>query len=92
VTTGVGFHFDEPGARAPQAVLLAVHPRPDAPWSLDVLADVVSEAADLARIRAVGPEEMPWVGRLAPALYFADNDLDDTIRLDFADLVATVRA
>ncbi len=87
VTTGVGFHFDEPGARAPQAVLLAVHPQPGQPWSLEVLADVVAETADLARIRAVGPEEMPWVGRLAPALYFADNRLGDTAHVDFADLV-----
>ena len=87
VTTGVGFHFDEPGARAPQALLLAVHPQPGAPWSLDVLADVVSETADLARMRAVGPEEVPWVGRLAPALYFADNRLDDTLHVDFEPLV-----
>lgn len=87
VTTGIGFHFDEPGARAPQAVLLAVHPEPGARWSLDLLADIVSETADLARIRAVGPEEMPWVGRLAPALYFADNRLGDTLSVNFESLV-----
>jgi hypothetical protein len=89
VTTGVAFHFDEPGARTPHAILLAVPPEPVARWSLDVLAAVVRETADLARIRTVGPEEAPWVGRMLPALYFADNRLGDTLHVDFHALVTT---
>lgn len=86
---GVAFHFDEPGARAPNAVLLAVPPALGAPWTLDTLADIVSETADLARIRMVGPEETPWLGRYLPALYVADNPLGDTLTVDLRALVAT---
>jgi hypothetical protein len=87
VTTGIAFHFDDPGARAPQSILLAVPPQPVARWSLDLLVSIIRETADLARIRMVGPDEAPWIGRLAPALYFADNRLGDTLHLDFGTLV-----
>ena len=87
-TAGVAFHFDEPGSRAPQALLLAVPPVLGEPWSLDALADVVSETADLARIRMVGPDEAPWLGRYLPALYVPDNPSGDTLGLDVAHLVA----
>ncbi|HKD98157.1 MAG TPA: hypothetical protein VKB69_11195, partial [Micromonosporaceae bacterium] len=72
-TAGVAFAFDEPGARAPQAVLLAVPPVLGAAWTLDTLAEVLTETADLARIRMVGPDEAPWLGHYLPALYVADN-------------------
>jgi hypothetical protein len=87
ITAGLAFHADEPGARAPQAILLAVHPVPGEAWTFDVLVDVVSETADLARMRAVGPGEAPWLGRFLPALYLADNDAGDTIRIDPLTLV-----
>lgn len=90
VTTGLSFNFDEPGARAPHAILLAVPPAPVERWSLDVLAAVVHETADLARIRMVGPEETPWFGRIVPALYFADNRSGDTLHVDFGELVRSV--
>ena len=87
VTTGLALHFDEPGARAPHAILLAVPPEPAVRWSLESLAAVVGETADLARMRTVGPEETPWLGRMLPALYFADNRGGDTLHVDFHDLV-----
>ena len=90
-TAGVAFDFDEPGARAPQAVLLAVPPVVGAAWTLDTLAAVVTETADLARIRMVGPDEMPWVGHYLPALYVADNPDGDTITVDLQPLVTAVR-
>jgi hypothetical protein len=86
-TTGLAFHFDEPGSRAPHAILLAVPPEPAPRWSLDVLSAIVRETADLARIRMVGPEETPWAGRVVPALYFADNRRGDTLHVDFRLLV-----
>jgi hypothetical protein len=65
---GVGFYFDEPGARAAAGAAgrasaaggAVVARRP---------VDIVSEIADLAPIRAVGPEEMPWVGRIGRSLW-----------------------
>jgi hypothetical protein len=92
VTTGVAFNFDEPGSRAPHAVLLAVHPEPGRSWSLYALAAVVGECADLAAIRMVRPREVPWLGRFVPALYFAENARGDTLGLHFRPLVAKAEA
>jgi hypothetical protein len=89
-TAGVAFEFDEPGARAPQAVLLAVPPVLGSRWTLDVLADVLVETADLARIRMVGPDEAPWLGHYLPALYVADNSDGETISIDLHPLVTEV--
>src|SRR5262249_20325861 len=53
--TGLAFHYDDPGAEAAQAVLLAVPP--DATkWDFDSLAAIVNETLDLARMRAVDGE------------------------------------
>jgi hypothetical protein len=92
--TGIAVHFDDPGAEAPQAILVAVPP-PDSAWSLPLLADIVGETLDLARIRAVDTEGLADVARFLPAVYLASNIEDDTVSTDFTDLVmaeATVRA
>ncbi len=61
--TGVAFHFDQPGAQAPQSLLLAVHSdgrptRSPAAWDLDTLAAVLTETIDLARTRAATPDQL----------------------------------
>jgi hypothetical protein len=57
-TTGVAFHYDAPGARPPQAVLLAVPPRAVmAQWSFDEVLATVHEAFDLAQLRCVRPKD-----------------------------------
>ena len=62
-TTGLGFHFDAPGARPPQSILLAVPSVPTAEnWTLDGLVDVVNEAMSLARLRAVRPQDLRGLG------------------------------
>jgi hypothetical protein len=69
-TAGVSFHYDAPSNRAPQAALLAVPPQiSEHPWRLDVLADTVVEAFDLARLRGATLHELPLVGSVLPALY-----------------------
>jgi hypothetical protein len=68
-TTGIAFHHDAPGARAPQAVLLAVPPDlAAAAWSTDDLIATLDEAHELARIRGVGPQDLHFLGTLLPAL------------------------
>jgi hypothetical protein len=55
-TTGLTFHFDQPDARTPQSILLAVAPDDRRPvWDLDTLAAVLCETLDLAHMRAVDP-------------------------------------
>jgi hypothetical protein len=89
-TTGVAFHYDAPASRAPQAVLLAVPPDPEsAGWSFEALRDTVVEALQLARIRAVDPQQVWMAGRVLPALYVAHNVAGDTSSMDFFDFQET---
>ncbi|WRZ87934.1 hypothetical protein OHB54_01930 [Streptomyces sp. NBC_01007] len=74
-TAGASFHFDAPGARPPQAVLLAVPPVRGAVWSVDTLTAVIGETLDLAKVRLVDLQAMAWLGRYLPAAYLPDTAL-----------------
>jgi hypothetical protein len=88
-TTGIAFHCDAPGARPPQAILLAVPPDAGAPaWSVDTILDTVLEAHDLARIRAVGPRQLDWLGTLLPAVYLPTSFSADVPAVNLAGLAA----
>ncbi|GIH26581.1 hypothetical protein Aph01nite_48910 [Acrocarpospora phusangensis] len=55
--TGVAFHYDQPDAGPPQAVLVAVHPDPSSgTWDLDTLLEVVTSTLELAKDRATPAE------------------------------------
>jgi hypothetical protein len=65
-TAAVAFHYDAPGARAPQTILLAVPPvQGMASWSFDDLLDTVNETIELARLRAVCPAQVSGAANLA---------------------------
>ncbi|GAA2511317.1 hypothetical protein [Winogradskya humida] len=86
-TTAVAFHFDAPGARAPQAMLLAVHPSPDEThWSFDTVAGCVHEAVDLAQLRTLGSPELAPLATLVPALLLPDAYTRDTPGIRFLEL------
>jgi hypothetical protein len=91
-TTGMAFHYDSPGARPPQAVLIAVPPLPPnpgfappttappiTPWSVNALLETVMEARRLAPIRGVSPADLRWLGTTLPPLW-----LPSAPSLDFA--------
>jgi hypothetical protein len=90
-TTGVGFHYDDPGAEAAQAVLLAVCPTNSATWENDALEAVLLESFDLAQIRAVhcdlpgdlAAAGLPRLAQLLPAIYLAANLSRETVATDF---------
>jgi len=88
-TTGVSFHFRAPGARAPQAILLAVAPDGGADWSLANLEATVLETLELAKLRAIDLSALSELGQFLPALYFASNPAGDTVATDFARLAST---
>lgn len=72
--TGVAFHFDSPGAEAPQAILVAVPPDPNAAsWDEATLLAILGETLDLARIRAVDTELLGDFAQLLPAIHLADD-------------------
>lgn len=88
--TGIAFHFDAPGARAPQTMLLAVPPRLDmAHWDFDLLLASVNEAFDLAKIRAVRPQDIEGgLGQLLPLVFLPDNFSKDVPAVPLGKLVA----
>jgi hypothetical protein len=81
--TGMAFHFDGPGACAPQAILLALPPKEKQTWDMDTLAATLLETLELAKLRAVDPDTLGEVGHFLPALYFAANAAGDTVATDF---------
>jgi hypothetical protein len=61
-TTGIAFHYDAPGARPPQSILVAAHPDPSGPWTWQLLDELVTETVDLARLRLVELEDLATIG------------------------------
>ena len=86
-TTGVSFGFDAPGARPPQSILLCVPPVIDTAWSVDMLAGVIGETLDLAKIRMVDLSAVAWAGRFVPTIYLTDSDIASGLDLPVRDLV-----
>ncbi|WP_297335952.1 hypothetical protein [Algoriphagus sp.] len=68
-TTGIAFHFNQPDARAPQSLLLAVPGEKNGTWDFEELAHCVEEALSLSKLRAVEPEhvEESMYSQLLPA-------------------------
>jgi hypothetical protein len=85
-TTGLAFHFDQPDARAPQSILLAVAPDDRRPvWDLDTLAALLRETFDLAQMRAADPVALADAGlSLPPAVWFAEQDVAEPGQSDLA--------
>jgi len=87
-TTAITFQFNPPDACAPQTVLLAVPPVPDAPWTVADLHRVLMETLDMAKLRAVDCEALGELAHYLPALFFAFNANDDAVSTDFAPLTS----
>jgi hypothetical protein len=69
-STSVAFGFNAPGARAPQAILLAVPPRLDQPLEGETLRDVVLDARTTTLARAASFDELAQYQALVPTLAF----------------------
>lgn len=67
-TTTVAFHHDAPGARAPQAVLVAVPPDVDADLDGETLVAIVGETRTTARARAAVPPDLDAYSAALPLL------------------------
>jgi hypothetical protein len=94
VSTSVGFHYDAPGAQAPQCLLLAVPGQrrsKAAAWTEAELAAIVDDTVGLAKLRAVdldalgggqaAPGDDSKLGQIVPALFLpADADRPSFVR------------
>jgi len=90
--TGLTFQFEDPTARAPQAILLAVPPDDFPEWTVEAAEGSVLEALDLARLRAVDPDALGAFGHYLPALYFAYNTggpQTDAVSVNFNNSLGT---
>jgi hypothetical protein len=85
-STAVAFHFEEPSARAPNVILLAVCPREQGRWDDATLQAILAETLELAKIRTVDLASVGTVGQILPALYFALNLQGATISTQFAEV------
>lgn len=79
---GVAFHFDQPGARAPNAVLLATPPAAGVTWDADLALKTVVGALELAKIRMVDATALRNTGQYLPAAMLATNAADETVSTD----------
>ncbi|QIK67270.1 hypothetical protein G7072_13760 [Nocardioides sp. HDW12B] len=69
VPVTAAFSFHTPGARPPQAILLAVPAREGEEVDVATARDVVRQAALLSRARSVPPSRLGSVGALLPSLH-----------------------
>ena len=84
VSATAAFGFNSPGARAQQAILLAVPPSPDAELDIPLLRRILAQTRLLVRARAVRGRDLGRLGALLPSAYLpADADhgivLDDSV-------------
>ena len=92
-TAGVAFHYDAPGARPPQAIVLAVHPDPSPErWNLDYLLETVQETVSLAQLRTLSLRELDGFAGLIPALFLPNNYTRDVPSVSFKGLVEAAEA
>ena len=85
--TGLTFQYDDPGAEAPQTVLLAVPPRVTERWDEQTLISILLETFDLAQMRTVDSRLLGILGQSLPAIYLTTNARNDTITAAVGQLV-----
>ena len=69
-TTGIAFNYDQPDAKAPNTLLLAVTPKVTGNWQWDDLVYTLNDTLELAKNRAVEPEHLEDTvfGQILPAI------------------------
>ncbi len=72
-TTVTAFGFNAPSARAPQAILLAVPPKPQQKLDADLLLKIVAETRELAHARTARIEDLGDLQALAPSMWLQSN-------------------
>ena len=92
-TTGISFHYDAPGARAPQALLVAVPGDLTVEsWTVEALAACVRDAIALARIRPLDGDDLDAVGRFLPAIYLPFNIESRTPSVNLGQIIGAAIA
>jgi hypothetical protein len=90
-TAGLAFHFNEPKARAPRCILIAVCCDKRQYWDHEAIVETLVETMDLARVRTVDLYSVNDGCQILPALYFPFNAENATISADIADILRIIR-
>jgi hypothetical protein len=90
-TTGLAVNANAPGARPPQAILLALS-ADGGRWNGERLERVLEETLALARMRTVTLQSLPYAGLQLPALYFHDWSLQGEPVLDWLQVATEFTA
>lgn len=86
-TTAVSFHYDAPGARPPQSLIVAVpSDRSAKNWTSGQLVDTVREALALSKIRMLDLDDV-GISRILPATYVPFSLEPKAWSVDFAALL-----
>lgn len=84
--TGIAYHYNQPNASPPQALLLAVEPTGAQHWNWEVLLGILDDTLQRAKTRAVEPAHMledPVLSTLLP-MTLAEFDLQNVnVSLDY---------
>jgi len=96
--SGVTFNYDQPDARPPQSILLAIAPELTGKWDWDALVHTLEDTLELAKNRAVEPEHLDKsvfgqvlptiISEVVPPELKADgfrNPLGTQVVLDYVD-------
>ena len=85
-TTGITFHFDKPNSEPPQVILLATPTQFTGAWKWDDLVNTLHETLDMARTRAVEPQQLDQteLSVFLPATILATTWQPITIAADLA--------
>ncbi len=85
-TAGLAFHFDQPNTEPPQTLLLVTPSDFKGAWQWQDLVDTLHETLDMAKKRAVEPEQIDTTeyGRFLPALVSAVTAYPITAALKFS--------
>jgi hypothetical protein len=89
ITTGLAVNANSPGARAPQAILLAISPD-GSRWSSDGLVSLLTETRELARLRAVTLERIKTPSPILPAIQDESWKLQGEPALNLAELTTKI--
>ena len=90
-TTGLAINANAPGARPPQAMLIALS-ADGAAWDDDRLVRVLDETMALAQMRTITLQQLPYAGRQLPALYFRDWSLQGEPVIDWGRVATEYKA
>lgn len=84
-TTGIAFHYDAPNSCAPQSLLLAVTPEITGSWEYEDLVDTLHETLDMAKKRAVEPDQLDktFYAQVLPAIMGNVSFQEATLSVDF---------